>query len=65
LVCHSPWPVADVHAGLYEQGAQGNTTALLAAEIVLLSIGIFLTFKAYGRPPRTRQGEEKLKAHEA
>ena len=34
--------------GLYQQGAQ-NTTALLALEIVLLAIGIFLTFKAYGR----------------
>lgn len=33
---------------LYQQGAQ-NTTALLALEIILLAIGIFLTFKAYSR----------------
>jgi len=31
---------------LYQQGAQ-NTTALLVLELVLLAIGIFLTFKAY------------------
>ena len=30
--------------GLYQQGAQ-NTTALLVLEIVLLAVGIFLTFK--------------------
>lgn len=34
--------------GLYQQGSQ-NTTALLVMEIILLAIGIFLTFKAYGR----------------
>ena len=34
---------------LYERGAQGNATAVLAMEIVLLGIGIFLTFKAYSR----------------
>jgi hypothetical protein len=34
--------------GLYQQGAQ-NTTTLFALEIVLLAIGIFLTFKTYGR----------------
>jgi hypothetical protein len=33
---------------LYQQGAQ-NTTALLVLELVLLAIGIFLTFKAYVR----------------
>jgi hypothetical protein len=33
---------------LYQQGAQ-NTTALLVLELVLLTIGIFLTFKAYVR----------------
>jgi uncharacterized membrane protein len=31
---------------LYQQGAQ-NTTALLVLELVLLAVGIFLTFKAY------------------
>ncbi len=34
--------------GLYQQGAQ-NTAVLLALEIALLAVGIFLTFKAYGR----------------
>ena len=33
--------------GLYEQGAQGNRTTLLVGEIVLLALGVFLTFKAY------------------
>lgn len=33
---------------LYQQGSQ-NTTALLVMEIILLAIGIFLTFKAYVR----------------
>jgi hypothetical protein len=32
--------------GFYQQGAQ-NTTALLVLEIILLAVGIFLTFKAY------------------
>jgi cytochrome bd-type quinol oxidase subunit 2 len=36
--------------GLYEQGAQGNPTALLAGELILLGIGVFLTFKAYANP---------------
>jgi hypothetical protein len=35
--------------GLYQQGAQGNPIPLLAGEIALLAIGIFLTFKAYSR----------------
>ena len=35
--------------GLYEQGAQGNPTGLLAGELVLLAIGILLTLKGYGR----------------
>jgi hypothetical protein len=34
--------------GFYQQGAQ-NTTALLVLEIILLAIGIFMTFKAYVR----------------
>ena len=34
--------------GFYQQGAQ-NTTALLVLEIILLAVGIFLTFKAYVR----------------
>ena len=33
---------------LYQQRAQ-NITALLVLELVLLAIGIFLTFKAYVR----------------
>jgi uncharacterized membrane protein HdeD (DUF308 family) len=37
---------------LYQQGAQ-NSTALFALEIVLLAIGLFLTFKAYSREPGT------------
>jgi hypothetical protein len=32
--------------GIYQQGAQ-NTTALLVLELVLLAVGIVLTFKAY------------------
>lgn len=35
--------------GLYIHGTQNAPAALLALEIVLLAIGIFLTFKAYGR----------------
>jgi hypothetical protein len=34
--------------GLYQQRSQ-NITALLVMEIILLAIGIFLTFQAYGR----------------
>lgn len=33
--------------GLYEQGAQGQGTALLWFEAVLLGLGIFLSYKAY------------------
>jgi hypothetical protein len=33
----------------YSQGAQANGTALLAGELVLLAIGVFLTFKAYSK----------------
>jgi len=36
-------------AGLYQQQAPQNTTALLAMEIAGLAVGIFLTFKSYGR----------------
>jgi hypothetical protein len=44
--------------GLYEQRAQENTTALLAGEIVLLAIGIVLTFKAYSRATGSKQDGE-------
>jgi hypothetical protein len=33
----------------YEQGAQGNSTALLAGEGALLAVGVFLTVKAYSK----------------
>jgi hypothetical protein len=36
--------------GVYEQGAQGNPTVLLAGELIVLGIGLFLTFKAYANP---------------
>jgi len=41
--------------GLYEQGAQGNPSALLAGEAVLLVIGVFLTVQAYRRSPEARR----------
>jgi hypothetical protein len=34
--------------GVYQRGAR-NTGVLLALEFVLLAVGIFLTFKAYGQ----------------
>ena len=39
----------------YERGAQGNPTGLLAGEIALLAIGIFLTLKGYGRGDAARR----------
>lgn len=33
--------------GLYQKGAQANTTVVLIGEGIILAIGIFLTFKAY------------------
>jgi len=39
--------------GLYERGAQKNATALWAGELVLLAIGVFLTFKGYSRATRS------------
>ena len=33
----------------YSQGAQANTTLLMAGESMLLVLGLFLTFKAYSK----------------
>jgi len=35
---------------VYEQGAKGNPTAVLAGEALLLGVGVLLTYKAYARP---------------